>query len=137
MLPWDYVYVTSLGQREADVANLIPVAQPYLQLLPDLPDQPLLDLEPMIGSASRNILHLVAMAMVAIYWHCVIELFSQGRWRKRHLRWVSLAGLLSILAGTSVIRSPRGDFLVVLPVVLDLCMVSCLVVDFWTRGLMH
>lgn len=71
--------------------------------------------------------------LIAGYLYCVIELFWEGRWKQTYLPWACAAGLVGLVLGGLFFREPASIFMGMLFVVLDVCMVSCLVVDLFSR----
>ncbi|KAH7112418.1 hypothetical protein EDB81DRAFT_828056 [Dactylonectria macrodidyma] len=89
--------------------------------------QPLPDNLPPISRDASSI--PVVALLIPVYLFCMIDLFWQGRWRERYLLWVRITGLTGLVLGTGFVGTPASLFLGVLPIVLDVCVLSCFVAD--------
>jgi hypothetical protein len=79
---------------------------------------------------SRESLIAILTLLVLVYWYCVVGLFAQGPWKDRYLPGVCIIGLASLVLGALFVRDPACLFLEVLSGILNICTISCLIIDY-------
>lgn len=71
--------------------------------------------------------------LTSLHWCRVFSLFGSGVWKEKHQGPVLTMTLAGILCCGMFVSDQAAVFLVITPLVVDLAMVSCLVVD-WIRA---
>lgn len=68
--------------------------------------------------------------LTSLHWFSVFTLFDGGEWKEQHLALVVTITIAGTVCCGMVVRDQATLFLVITPLVVDLTMLSCLVVDW-------
>lgn len=83
-----------------------------------------------IGQPTSCEICLLLVALITcLHWSCVFTLFSQPRWKTQFLPQIITATLVTLLPLATLVRDPATVFLRLLPIVTDVYISACYILD--------
>lgn len=77
------------------------------------------------------------VVLTTIFWVSTVSLFSRGRWREKYYRWVFVAVALGVPLASLLVEDVAVLVVLIIPVILDVCIIASGLVDVFQRFSRH
>lgn len=80
--------------------------------------------------ASCELLILELFLLISLQWYIILSLFSRGGWKEKHRASVGTITMAGTVCCGMFVKDQAALFLVVAPLIIDLAMLGCWMVDW-------